>query len=154
MKINKDNLQLIHSALTAFVGEPIIEASSGEDDVLYFVTYNGNEGRMEKNIVTGNWDIYIGDEVVYEMEDEIVHVMDQEEKGINLIKIYNYMRYDINWKNLKFKSRKFMQIVFSAIEKQIVFGNFPLQGSIVIDENWIVYTKGMKFNIILNWWEL
>lgn len=150
MKINKDNLQLIHSALTAFVGEPIIEASSGEDDVLYFVTYNGNEGRMEKNIVTGNWDIYIGDEVVYEMEDEIVHVMDQEEKGINLIKIYNYMRYDINWKNLKFKSRKFMQIVFSAIEKQIVFGNFPLQGSIVIDENWIVYTKGMKFNIILN----
>ena len=150
MKINKDNLQLIHSALTAFVGEPIVEASSGEDDVLYFVTIIGNEGRMEKNIVSGNWDIYIGEEVVYEMEDEIVRVMDQEEKGINLIKIYNYMRYDINWKNLKFKSRKFLQIVFSAIEKQIVLGNLPLNGSIVIEANWIVYTKGMKFNIILN----
>ena len=150
MKINKDNLTLIHSALTVFVGEPIVEASNGEDDVLYFVTHHGHEGRLEQSI-NGNWDIIIGDEVVYEIEDEIIHVIDQEEKGINLIQIYNYMKYDVDWKMLKFKSRRFMGILFTSMERQILSGHLPLHGDVVVGHQWMVYTQyGMKFNINLN----
>jgi len=135
------------TAIELFLGEPLIEMYQ-DNDIIDFITITGNAGSMEENSFSGNWDIWIGDEVVYEVEQELVPLMDHTNDR-QLFDLYEYVK-NISEQELKYKSRRFLTIVQGSIEKLIINGNLPLTGSVTIGPYEVTYTNNRKFLISLN----
>ena len=148
-KVNKDNLQLLHSALTHFVGEPINQMSHFTDDSVLFQTGSGVTGFVEPNYV-GNMDIWIGENVVYEIEKDLYDLLEFDRKEIGIIDFYNHMK-EVDPTEFKTMSREFFDIVRRTTENIILnFDHLPLVGDTVIADTQIHYTKETKIKINLN----
>jgi hypothetical protein len=148
MKVDKTNIQLLHSAVTHFIGEPVVDLSRFDESVV-FITGSGTTGFMEPNF-EGNWDIWIGDEVVYEMERELFDILDftRTDDG-GLIEFYNYIK-DFDPNSMKYKSRTFFEIIRSSVENIILNHDIPITGNCVIGSVFVHYGKDKKFKINLN----
>lgn len=134
------------AAIELFLGEPLIEFTQ-DDEVIEFMTITGTLGTMEMNDYSGNWDIWIGDEVVYEVESELVPLMNHTNDK-QLFDLYEYAKsLDCD---LKYKSRRFVDYVQGAIEKLLITGNLPLTGRSTIGNYEVIYTDTRKFLISLN----
>ena len=147
-KVNSGNLQLLHSALTHFVGEPIMQMGKLEDASLMFQTATGVTGLVEPNYV-GNMDIWIGEDVVYEIEKELYDLLEYDKKEIGLIEFYNYLKL-VDKSEFKIRSKTFFEIVKTSTENIILNYNLPLIGDTTIGETQIHYTDQQKMKINLN----
>lgn len=141
-----NNIGMYKTAIELFLGEPLVEMVQ-DDDAIGFMTITGNLGSMEMNEYSGNWDIWIGEEVVYEVEPELVPLMDHT-NDCQLFDLYEYTKsLDCD---LKYKSRRFLTIVQNSIEKLLLNGNLPLTGRSTIGTYEVIYTDSRKFLISLN----
>lgn len=147
-KVNESNLQLLHSALTHFVGEPIAEMSKFENDILLFQTHSGTTGLVEPNYL-GNMDIWIGEDVVYEIEKDLFDLLEYDKKEIGLIEFYNHLK-TVDPGEFKNRSKDFFQIVKTSTENIILNYNLPLVGETRIETTQIHYTTDQKIKINLN----
>jgi len=141
-----DNKSMFKTAIELFLGEPLVEMVQDED-AIGFMTITGSTGSMEINTFSGNWDIWIGEEVVYEVEPELVPLMNHKNDR-ELFDLYEYAKnLDCD---LKYKSRRFKDIVQNSIEKLLINGNLPLKGRSTIGTYEVIYTDTRKFLISLN----
>lgn len=147
-KVNDSNLQLLHSALTHFVGEPITKMSRF-DDTLLFQTSSGTTGLVEPNYL-GNMDIWIGENVVYEIEKDLFDLLEYDKKEIGLIEFYNHLK-TVDSYEFKIESRHFFDIVKTSTENIILnYNNLPLVGDTTIEATQVHYTQDQKIKINLN----
>ncbi len=147
-KVNDSNLQLLHSALTHFVGEPIIQMNKFNDDTLLFQTDSGVTGLVEPNFV-GNMDIWIGENVVYEIEKSLYDLLEYDKNEIGLIEFYNYLKM-VDPQEFKTESKNFYDIVKTSTENIILNYNLPLVGDTTIQQTQVHYTEQQKIKINLN----
>jgi len=141
-----DTKNMFKTAIELFLGEPLVEMVQDEE-AIGFMTITGNTGSMEINDFSGNWDIWIGEEVVYEVEPELVPLMSHTNDR-QLFDLYEYAKsLDCD---LKYKSRRFLDIVQNSIEKLLINGNLPLTGRSTIGTLEVIYTEQRKFLISLN----
>lgn len=134
-------------ALQLFLGESVIGAEKHEDETVSFVTMRGDSGFMGPNF-TGNWDIWIGDEVVYEVESDLYEII-QHQKDENLIELYEYIK-SIDPDGLKYKSKRFLEVVTTATENVILNFTLPLNGQVTIGDQEVIYKNKKKIKINLN----
>ena len=134
------------SAIESFIGELLVEFVQDED-AIGFMTISGATGSMEMNDFSGNWDIWIGEEVVYEVEPELVPLMSHTNDR-ELFDLYEYAK-NLDCE-LKYKSRRFVATVQNSIEKLLINGNLPLTGRSTIGNYEVIYTTTRKFLISLN----
>lgn len=147
-KVNDGNLELLHSALTHFVGEPIAQMSKFADDSLLFQTHSGITGFVEPNN-SGNMEISIGEDIVYEIEKNLYDLLELDKKEIGLIDFYNYLKL-VDLTELKTKSKDFFDIVKISTENIILNYNLPLVGDTTINSTQVHYTDDQKIKINLN----
>jgi len=147
-KVNGGNLQLLHSALTHFVGEPISQMSKFNDASLLFQTDSGTTGLVEANDI-GNMEIWIGENIVYEIERELFELLEYDKKEIGLIEFYNYLK-GVDGSEFKNRSKQFFDIVKTSTENIILNYNLPLVGDTTIGETQVHYTQQQKMKINLN----
>lgn len=144
-----NNINMFKTAIELFLGEPLLDVVQDEnEEAIGFLTRTGAAGSMEINTYSGNWDIWIGEEVVYEVEQELApllrHTNDKE-----MFDLYAYAK-SIDAEMLKYKSRRFLNIVQQSIEKLLINGHLPLVGTTVIGSYEVIYTNNRKFLISLN----
>lgn len=151
-KVNESNLELLHSALTQFVGEPIAQMSKFDAShypSLIFQTHSGLTGTVASNYI-GNMDIWIGENVVYEIEKELYDLLEYDKKEVGLIEFYNHLK-TVDTNAFKSASKHFFDIVRSSTENIILnFDNVSLLGDTQIKETQIHYTENQKMKIHLN----
>ena len=147
MRVNHSNLQLMHSCLTHFIGEPVKSMDRGADDMIIFETEIGNKGFVEQNW-RGSWDIWIGDNVVYEIENSLYEIV-AVEKNASLIELYKIVR-DMDTLDFQIKSKSFQAIMRASMENVILNMNLPLEGDIRIGNQQVWYRKGRKVAVHLN----
>lgn len=134
-------------ALQLFLGELILDVCKNEDETVTFVTAAGSFGFMGPNYL-GNWDIWIGEEIVYEIEQDLYEII-QHEKDENIIALYGYIR-NVEPAQLKYKSKKFLEVVQMATENLILNYTLPLKGQVKIGYQEVIYKNGKKAKIQLN----
>lgn len=137
---------MFKTAIELFLGEHLVEMTRA-DDVIEFITITGHLGQMVPNF-SGNWDIWVGEEVVYEVENELEPLLNHYNDK-DLINLYEYAR-KIDQDQLKFKSRQFLNIVQGSIEKILVAGSLPLDGRAIVGIYEVIYKNNRKFLISLN----
>lgn len=147
-KVNGGNLQLLHSALSHFVGEPISQMSKFNNASLMFQTDSGTTGLVEANS-TGNMDIWIGENVIYEIEKDLFDLLEYDKKEIGLIEFYNYLKL-VDGSEFKNRSKQFFNIVKTSTENIILNYDLPLIGDTTIGETQVHYTQQQKMKINLN----
>jgi len=147
MKVTMDNLNLLHSAITYFVKEPVKDMSRFQESIV-FVTHSDRYGYIEQNPM-GNYDVWIGEDVVYEIESELFDILDDHAKGLDLMGFYENLRIE-DTSMFQQSSREFFQIVKGSIENILMNKDLPLVGSARVGLEQLVYTKSGKFKINLN----
>lgn len=134
------------TALELFLGEVVTDVETDVDDIK-FETYSGFSGTLCQNAV-GNWDIWIGEEVIYEIESE-VFLLVEHNNDKELFELYEYVKeLDINL--LKHKSKLFVNIIQKSIQKLLLSCTLPIEGRTVIDSTEVIYTDKRKFLLCLN----
>jgi len=150
-KVNEYNLELIHSALTQFVGEPIAKLSKFDEEnqpSVVFETHSGLTGTVVQNYI-GNMDVWIGENVVYEIEKELYDLLEYDKKKFGLIEFYNYLKtVDVSY--FQNSSKHFFDIVKSSTENIILNYDLPLEGDTQIKDVQVHYTSMQKMKIHLN----
>lgn len=150
MKVTLDNLNLLHSALTHFVSEPVSDVSRFEDSIV-FTTATGRFGYVERNF-SGNFDIWVGDEVVYEIEERLLSLIEVEKsKPEGLIEFYELVKDEVPM-SLEYqpRSKEFFDIVKNSVENIIINHNLPIVGDATIGIYQVHYTKDTRIKINLN----
>ena len=137
---------MFKTAIELFLNVELVEMAK-DDDGIEFLTDTGSVGTMEQNYA-GNWDIYIDEEFMYEVEDVLepllVHTNDK-----NLLSLYKYSK-KIDGRRLKNKSRVFLNVVRKSIEKILLCGNLKLNGRAVIKNTEVIYKNKWKILVGLN----
>lgn len=148
-KVNDGNLQLMHSALTHFVGEPIAQMSKFTDETVLFQTDSGITGMVEPN-QRGNMEIWVGENVVYEIEKELYDLLELDKKEIGLIDFYNEIKL-VDFTEFQFRSKQFFDIVKKSTENIILnYDLLTMVGDTTIAHTQLHYTKEQKIKINLN----
>jgi hypothetical protein len=147
MKEVEEPHSLVKTALRLFVGDVISDVSKF-DDVLVFRTENGLSGMVEKNQI-GEWEIWIGEDVIYSIEEDIFSIMDHDGGDESLFKLYKDIKV-IDRYELKDKSKLFLDIVKQAVENLLLNSRLPLVGSTNIGSTQVIYKKEVKIRINLN----
>lgn len=137
---------MCRTALELFLGDMVVDVEEVDGEI-HFETFRGFRGCVVENY-NGNLDIWVGEEVVYEMEAEIVPII-EETRDNQLFDLYEYIR-GINPLALKYKSKMFVDIVQDSIKKLLIKGTLPVEGRTIIDSMEVIYTKTRKLLIMLN----
>lgn len=138
---------LIKVALQLLINKGI-HAVEKTDDSFLFITSEGEFGFIEPNDY-GRWDVWIGEEMIYEVENEIRHILEHE-KDENLIQLYNYVK-SIDTRDLQIQSLKFLTTVKVAMENLICSYRLPLKGIANIRNYDVIYTSAIHpFTINVN----
>jgi len=137
---------MLKTAIEMFLGEPILDLDSERDEVC-FVTATGHSGTVASNFV-GNIDIWVGEEVVYEVELELAPILEHHDDFL-LFELYEYLQ-SVDRNSLKYKSQVFLDVVFRSIENILLTASLPLEGRAVIGCNEVIYVDNRKFLISLN----
>lgn len=141
------NLQLMHSALTQFVGIPI--ASINEiNDILVFETCNGLNGFVDINY-SGNMDVWVGEDVIYEIESELYDLIRFDRNNVSMMEFYEHLKMTDS-AVFQTKSKQFFDIVKRSTENIIINQEVPLIGEGIIGHVQIYYTRDKKIKIFLN----
>jgi hypothetical protein len=136
---------MLKTAIEMFLGERLVLIEDGDD--VSFVTATGHEGVVAPNFV-GNLDIWVGEEVVYEVEIELAPILDHSD-DYQLFDLYDYIR-SIDRGLLKYKSQVFLDVVGRSVENILLNMNLPLEGHAVIGCNEVICVNSQKFLISLN----
>lgn len=149
MTTRKDinNKSLVRTALGLFVGD-VVENVTKFDDVLMFKTERGLAGLVEQNNV-GEWEIWVGEDVIYSIEDDIFSIMDHSGADETLFELYKSIK-SIDIKDLKFQSAVFYDIVRRSVENLILNSTLPIEGSALVGPWEIIYKNKIKIRINLN----
>lgn len=147
MKVTMDNLNLLHSAITYFVKEPVKDMSRFQESIV-FVTHSDRYGFIEQNPM-GNYDVWIGEDVIYEIEAGLFDMLDDHSKGMDLMGFYENMRIE-DTSAFQQPSLEFYHIVKGSIENILMNKDLPLVGSARVGLEQLVYTNSGKFKINLN----
>lgn len=150
MKVTLENLQLLHSALTHFVSEAVADVSRFENSIL-FKTDSGRIGLVERNFF-GNYNIIIGEDVVYEIEKELYEIIEadrNERTAKNFLEFYDMLKKE-NTSFYQPQSIKFFEILKNSVENIILNYNLPLEGEAIVGSYQIHYTNQSKIKINLN----
>ena len=148
MKINVNNLEVLHSAISFFIKEPIISLDKTED-LFIFQTLSGVWGSVEQNMYNGNSDIWVGEILMYELENELFEILSMSRGSEGLISFYNIIK-DYDSSDLKELSKQFFDVVKKSTENIILNQNLPLHGHTIIEETEVQYYDDKKLIIHLN----
>jgi hypothetical protein len=149
MGFTKIHTDLMYSALDHFLETDTPVLIFRDPLGVSFETALGGQGLVIPNL-EGNWDIFLNDEKIYEIEDEVYSIITHEG---NAPSIDDYMKKlkSLSGTSLKDESRKFVDMTRSGI----VF--LALQGKINLKSDFVygpfsVHTNpsGEKTIIILN----
>lgn len=132
--------------LEHFVGNHVFGIKMLEDSVL-FKTDIGANGLISKNI-NGDWDIIIGDEVVYELEDELLNVLIPGDEKFEIDDYYHNLNNLLN-SDLKYRSKSLVIQIVRTLQifilnaeikpiNPIKFGPFQVYTSKISGKN-IIY---------------
>jgi hypothetical protein len=132
--------------LEHFVGNHVFGIKMLEDSVL-FKTDIGANGLISKNI-NGDWDIIIGDEVVYELEDELLNVLIPGDEKFQIDDYYQNLNNLLN-SDLKYRSKSLVIQIVRTLQifilnaeikpiNPIIFGPFQVYTSKISGKN-IIY---------------
>lgn len=144
--IQNDKPNLMRTAIELFLGEHIDDITVAEESVV-FTTMTGATGIMEPNFL-GNFDIWIGEEVIYEIEHDLFKIMlHKDDKDI--FSLYDYLRA-INIMELKHKSKLFLYIVKTSVERLLLHNKLDIEGRTIIGTTEVIYHNGKKLTIMLN----
>ena len=155
MKEDLIKISLLSSALSIFTNEPVLQVHESEEDAddYVFLTYDGNgdpkEGHVEHNFM-GNYNVWLEGKLSYEVEGELFELLAEKKKG--LIGFYKKLK-KLDYKNLKEKSRIFVDIVMDQAENLINMPGVGLEYSkkIKLGNNFIFSDRiGNKFVININ----
>jgi hypothetical protein len=109
-------------------------------------------GRLVQHMHDADWDIVVEDETVYVIEEELMEILSRGEIE-NTVGLYKQLRFDFDWDALKYKSRRFLSIVYDVLEKNILDENII---QLTVDEvriaEYQIFCVGnmMKFKVCLN----
>ena len=148
MKINVNNLEILHSAISFFIKEPIVSLDKTED-LLIFQTASGIWGTVEKSSYDEFYGIWVGELLVYELESELYDILSIDRGTDGLIDFYNEIK-EYNPIYLKEASKTFFSIVKKSSENIILNQNLPLHGHTIIHETEVQYYDDKKVVIHLN----
>jgi hypothetical protein len=141
------NLNLMHSAITYFIKEPVKELSKFKESFV-FTTDSGRFGYIDKNH-NGNYDVWIGDDIVYEIESDLFDMIEYEGRGTDLMGFYENMKKE-DLGTFQQKSKEFFNIVMSSVENILLNNDLPIVGSATIGKTQLFYTKCCKITVNLN----
>lgn len=147
-EVKKDQNTLVKTALQLFVGNPI-KVVSKFDGSIVFTTDKGVSGLVEKNLTGECWDIWVGEEVIYEIEDDILSIMEHNGNDESLFDLYNYVK-TVDYNSLKDKSKLFLDIVKNSIENLLLNHLMPIEGEAQVGNEEVIYKNKVKIRINLN----
>ena len=149
MRVNRNSVRLLHSALTHFIGKPILETQDC-DDMIYFEAAGGSKGYIEKNF-NGSWSIWEGDDLIYDIEPELFDLINLYNDESTVIDLYNDLLRNIVPSDLKKKSRVFFNTMKDSLEKILLFTeDSELEGETMVGVEKIIYHNGFKIKINQN----
>lgn len=147
MGFTQIHTDLMYSALDHFLGTDTPVKIFRDDLGISFETALGNLGLVVPNS-EGNWDIFLNDEKIYEIESEVYSIITHEG---NAPSIDDYMKKlkSLSGTSLKEESRKFVDMTrsgigFLAIQGKInlksdfVYGPFSVHTDLIVGEKRII----------------
>jgi hypothetical protein len=105
-----NELKLIHSALTHFVGEMVLDVSKS-DDFLLFATTTGKQGFVEPSL--DGWHVWMDDHIVYVIEFDLFEVIHAETDYRTL---HEYIK-TIDKNLLSYTSKTFLELIETSLVK-------------------------------------
>ena len=148
MKIGQDDLRLIHSAITHFIGEAVVDVNVVKDSYV-FTTHFGRMGMIEPNYLD-NYDIWMGDEIIYVIEKDLFDIIMYERNFTGgLIEFYDKLK-KVDNHSFQEKSKVFFDIMKTSIENIILNFDLPLTGRTMVGTVQVHYTPNNKIRINLN----
>lgn len=145
MKRVSEDFRLVHSALTHFAGEMVINMS---DDTMEFETVHGDTGVVAQN--DNFYDIYVGSELVYRVESDFFEICNYNPLDCDIIGLYRRLQA-IDPMGLQYRSRTFYRVVKESVENLILDMQLPLvQGDVRIKNYHVFYTPENRVKINLN----
>ena len=148
MAMIKHPQDILTPVIEFFVGSDVIELERKEDHV-EFITSWGYEGQLIKNVF-GNWDIKIGDEVVYEIEEELYSILVPANKQRPAASYYSELKHLRESKELKHRSISLVNQIIFSLEFLILNANVILENPVEVSPFYIFNVDDKKFIIGLN----
>ena len=139
----------MYSALDYFL-DPDTPIRIFRDDLgISFETALGSKGLVVPND-EGNWDVFLGDAKVYEIESEVYSIITHEGNTPPIDEYINKLK-NLSSSPLKEKSKKFVEMTKSGIEFLALQGKIDLKDKFVYGP-FLIYRDsfGEKRRIILN----
>lgn len=149
MGFTQIHTDLMYSALDHFLETDTPVRIFRDEMGISFETALGSYGLVIPN-EGGNWDIFLNDEKIYEIENEVYSIITHEG---NAPSIDEYMRRlkDLSIVPLKRESKKFVEMTRSGIEFLAVQGKIDLKQSFTYGPFMVFRdSSGQKRSIILN----
>jgi hypothetical protein len=149
MGFTQVHTDLMYSALDHFLGTDAPVRIFRDELGISFETALGNHGLVIPNEV-GNWDIFVNEAKVYEIENEVYSIITHEGNAPSLDEYMSRLKKLSNIP-LKEESMKFVNMTKSGIEFLAVHGKVELKEDIKYGPFYIYHDKfGQKRTIILN----
>lgn len=137
--------QILIPVLEHFVGIKVFELTSG-GDFLTFATALGGAGHMVQND-NGGWDIFVGREIVYEIESELFNTLVPSEGKLPVEIYYKRLRNLIDI-GLKYRSLILVDQIIKTLEYFILNTDVKINDPITIGNSMVYTTKDNTKNII------
>lgn len=150
MGFTQIHTDLMYSALDHFLGTDTPVRIFRDDLGISFETALGNQGLVIPNI-EGNWDIFLNDNKVYEIENEVYSIITHEGNAPSIDE-YMVRLKNLSETSLKEESKKFVDMTRSGIGFLAIQGKIDLKSDFVYGP-FSVYRdviSGEKRIIILN----
>jgi hypothetical protein len=149
MGFTQIHTDLMYSALDYFLGSDTPVRIFRDDLGISFETALGNQGLVIPNEL-GDWDIFINDNKVYEIENEVYTIITHEGNSPSIDEYMTKLK-TLSESSLKEKSRAFVNMTKSGIEFLAVHGKIDLKQDIKFGPFFVYRDRlGTKRTIILN----
>lgn len=150
MEFTRIHTDLMYSALDHFLVTDKPAFIFRGDLGISFETILGNRGLVIPNS-EGNWDIFLNDNKIYEIEDEVYSIITHEGNAPSIDEYMIKLKH-LSETSLKEESKKFVDITRSGIGFLAIQGKIDLKSDFVYGP-FLVYRdsiSGEKRTIILN----
>jgi hypothetical protein len=150
MGFTEIHTDLMYSALDYFIEHDKAVRIFRDNLGISFETELGNHGLVIPNL-SGDWDVFLEDQKVYEIEKEVYSVITHRENSIPIEDYIKKLREVLNLR-IKDKSRSFVETTISAIEIMVIHGRISLKNDFKFGPLFIYYDRILaeKKIIILN----
>jgi hypothetical protein len=138
----------LYPVLQHYTGCKISSISLDGEDFI-FKTLLGENGILKEDI-TGNWNIEIGQELVYTIEKDIFNVLINPDKKSSLEDYIDILNDLFNNKDISYRSRLLVVNIMKFLEEYIISSDFIPKKSLRIGPLLIYNLKGRKIINCLN----